>query len=397
MAIVMRLTLLSCNGMIVKRNLGKPPRAALFGLLAALLWFCASPSVAEPYLAVQQGYKCVQCHINPTGGGLRNNFGMVFAENVLPMNTLPAGSPVWLGQVVQDIVRVGGDLRAQYFDLQTPHERSQNGFQLEQLRLYADITIVPNLIGLYVDEQVAPGGATNMEAYARIGSQSNWYIKAGQFYLPFGWRLQDQSAFVREATLISMATPDKGVEFGLERGKWSAQLDVTNGELNGGQPTGYQVTGNVVRVESSWRVGASGAFIQSSLGDRNELGAYAGVRTGPVAWLTEVDLIHQQSSVSGAASINSSALGTISTGTMIPAFVEADWAIHKGNNLKLTYDYFDPQRRLLGNGQERWSVVYELTPFPFLQLRAGFRRYLGPAQQNFQNLSLAAAEVHVFL
>jgi hypothetical protein len=397
MAMIKRLALLGRNGMIVKGSPTKSPRAALFGLLAALLWFCASPSEAEPYLAVQQGYKCVQCHINPTGGGLRSNFGMVFAENVLPMNTLPEGSPVWLGQVVQDIVRVGGDLRAQYFDLETPHERSQNGFQLEQLRLYADITVIPNLIGIYVDEQVAPGGATNMEAYARIGSQSNWYIKAGQFYLPFGWRLQDQSSFVRQATLINMDAPDTGVEFGLERGKWSAQLDLTEGVLNQGKPTGYQVTSNVVRVESSWRVGASGSFTQSSIGDRNEFGAYAGLRTGPVAWLTEVDLIHQQSAVSAAASINSSTQGTILTGTSIPAFVEADWAIHKGNNLKLTYDYYDPQRRILGNGQQRWSVVYELTPFPFLQLRTGLRRYEGPAQQDSENIALAFAELHAFL
>ena len=397
MAIVTRLALLTSNGMIVKRSLAGPHRAGLFGLLVALVGSYSLPAAAEPYLAVQQGYKCVQCHINPTGGGLRNNFGMVFAESALPMNTLPAGSPVWLGQVVQDIVRVGGDLRAQYFDLETPHERSQNGFQLEQFRLYADVTVIPNLLGLYVDEQVAPGGATNMEAYARIGSQSDWYIKAGQFYLPFGWRLQDQSSFVREATLINMDAPDTGVEFGLERGKWSAQLDVTNGVINQGKPTGYQLTGNVVRVESSWRVGASGAFTQSSVGDRNELGLYAGLRTGPVAWLTEVDLIHQRSSVSGAASINTSGAGTISTGTAIPAFVEADWAIHKGNNLKLTYDYYDPQRRTLGNGQQRWSLVYELTPFPFLQFRTGVRRYDAAAQQNFENIALAFAELHAFL
>jgi hypothetical protein len=397
MAIFTRLALRASNVMIIKKNLAYPQRAALLGFLSLLVWFCSTPAGAEPYLAVQQGYKCVQCHINPTGGGLRNNFGMVFAENVLPMNTLPAGSPVWLGQVVQDIVRVGADLRADYFNLETPHQPSQNGFQLEQLRLYADITLIPNLFGIYVDEQVAPGGATNMEAYARIGSQSNWYIKAGQFYLPFGWRLQDQSSFVRQATLINMDAPDTGVEFGLERGKWSAQLDLTNGVVNLGKPTGYQVTGNVVRVESSWRVGASGAFTQSSLGDRNELGAYAGLRTGPVAWLTEVDVIHQQSSVSGAASVNNPTQGTILTGTAIPAFVEADWAIYKGNNLKLTYDYYDQQRRTVGTGVQRWSVVYELTPFPFLQFRTGLRRTDGPAQQDSENTALAFAELHAFL
>src|SRR5579871_6903065 len=82
--------------------------APLFSLVLASM----RPALAEPYLAVQQGYKCVQCHINPTGGGLRNTFGLVFAENVLPANTLPAGTPAWLGQVLPDIARIGGDLRA---------------------------------------------------------------------------------------------------------------------------------------------------------------------------------------------------------------------------------------------------------------------------------------------
>jgi hypothetical protein len=373
------------------------PTRCLYLLLAAagvLLLGHSSTAFAEPYLAVQQGYKCAQCHVNPTGGGLRNNFGLVFAENALPANTLPADAPVWLGQAVQDIIRVGGDLRAQYFDLATPHEKSVNQFLLEQFRLYADVTLIPNLLGVYVDEQVAPGGATNMEAYARLGSQSNWYIKAGQFYLPFGWRLQDQSSFVREATLISMDTPDTGVEFGLERGKWSAQLDVTNGIINQGAPNGYQVTSNVVRVESSWRVGASGSFTRSSVGNRNLLGLYAGLRTGPIAWLTEVDLVHQQGS---AAGFTTPGVGLVSTGTQIPAFVEADWLIHRGNNLKLTYDYLDPQRNTQGNGEDRWSLVYELTPFPFIQFRTGLRRQSGPSQINSENSSLAFAELHLFL
>jgi hypothetical protein len=352
---------------------------------------------AEPYLAVQQGYKCVQCHINPTGGGLRNTFGMVFAENVLPMKTLPAGAPVWLGQAVQDILRVGGDLRAEYFDEETPHQRSVNHFLLEQFRVYADVTLIPNLLGVYVDEQVAPGGATNMEAYARIGNQSDWYIKAGQFYLPFGWRLEDQSSFVRGSTLIAMFTPDTGVEFGLERGKWSAQLDVTNGIINQGRPTGYQITSNVVRVESNWRVGASGSFTQSSIGNRNLLGLYAGLRTGPVAWLAEADVVHQESSPSGASSVNTIVAGPVLTGTQIPAFLEADWLIRKGNNLKITYDYLNPQRSIQGNGADRWSLVYELTPFPFIQLRTGFRRQSGPREINAENSSMAFAELHAFL
>ena len=352
--------------------------------LACLVFASTRVAFAEPYLAVQQGYKCVACHINPTGGGLRNTFGLVFAENTMPASKLPANAPVWLGQVLQDIVRIGGDLRTDWSRTTVPQSPTQQQFALEQFRMYADISVIPNLLGLYVDEQVAPGAAQTMEAYARYGDTSNWYIKAGHFYLPFGWRLQDQTAFVRAVTGINMTTPDTGVEFGLERANWSGQLDVTNGAANAGTGSGYQVTGNLVHVQSIWRVGVSSAFTQSDTGNRSMYGLYAGVRTGPIAWLAEGDLVRQAGYPNG-------------TRTMIPALIEANWAFRKGNNLKLTYEYSDPERSVPNNAQTRWSAVYELTPIPFLQARAGFRRYQGIPQNALQNETFGFVELHVFL
>jgi hypothetical protein len=38
--------------------------------------------------------------------------------------------------------------------------------------------------------------------------------------------------------------------------------------------------------------------------------------------------------------------------------------------------------------------VYEYTPIPFLQLRAGYRYYSGIPQNNAQNQRLVLAELH---
>ncbi len=335
---------------------------------------------AEPYLAVLEGYKCNVCHVNPTGGGLRNDFGLTYAKVLLPAQTLDSTLDAWTGKIGEH-VRVGGDLRADWTRNTAPNTPSAQSFALEQFRVYGDLTLIPDRLGIYIDEQVAPNGSQNEEAYVRYGSTTEgFYFKGGQFYLPFGWRLQDQTAFVREVTGISMTTPDKGLEIGYEHASWSAQFDVTNGASNTGTGSGYQITSQVVYTKAIWRLGIAGSSTQSNLGDRRVGGLFAGLKTGPIAWLAEGDIVHDDSFPGGR--------------TLAAGLLEGNWRLLKGHNLKITAEYSDPDRSVRENQQTRYSFVYEYTPLPFLQLRAGYRHYFGIPQNNAQNQQLILAEVH---
>jgi hypothetical protein len=138
--------------------------AALLCAVIALLR--VAPAGAEPYLAVEEGYKCNVCHVNPTGGGLRNEFGVTYAKVLLPAETIDNALDSWTGKIT-DRLRVGGDLRADWTRDTAPNTPSQQAFALEQFRVYADLTIIPNKLGIYVDEQIAPNGSQNEEAYVR--------------------------------------------------------------------------------------------------------------------------------------------------------------------------------------------------------------------------------------
>ncbi len=81
--------------------------------LGALLW--AAPARSEPAFAVRTGYRCSQCHVNRTGGGLRTPFGSIYTQTTLPAellrwresgNLLPADPDARFA--------IGADLRLQY-------------------------------------------------------------------------------------------------------------------------------------------------------------------------------------------------------------------------------------------------------------------------------------------
>lgn len=355
----------------------------LAGLLA-LAALVGPRAYAEPYLAVRMGLKCQTCHVNPTGGGLRSDFGDVFAQTQLPAHPIRGDWGLWTGEVSK-FLRVGGDLRYDATATQTPGAKTESQFDMQQARAYLEAQVIPNRLLFYVDEQVAPGDATNHEAYGLFWSAAHdWYIKAGQMYLPFGFRFEDQTAYVYSVSSISMYAPDDAVELGWLGGHWDAQLDVSNGNFAGsGSGRGKEYGLQVSYVESAWRFGLAANDDDASQYRRHIYGIFAGTRTGPIAWLGEVDAVENH-------------YGALKGVTQAAALLEGNWLIASGNNLKLTFERLDPDRAAHGDNQTRWSLVYELTPVQFVQLRAGVRDYYGPSTIPSQRTKLFFVQLHGF-
>ena len=112
-------------------------------------------------------------------------------------------------------------------------------------------------------------------------------------------------------------------------------------------------------------------------------GLFAGLRTGAIAWLAEVDQIRDD-------------LSPTVTQDAIAGLIEANWLLGKGHNLKFSYEYLDPNDDVSEDHQVRYSLVWEHTPMQFLQGRVGLRSYDGVPQVDTQNRNVLFAELHGF-
>ena len=350
---------------------------------ALLVMGLGTTAQAEPYLAARMGMKCVQCHANPTGGGLRNVFGNTFAQTTLAQQRLGGEDDAWTGQLAK-WVALGGNARANYTYVDVPNQGQTNEFETEEARAYLEISAIPGRLSVYIDQRLAPGNSENMEANARWWFKENaWYVKAGRMYLPFGYRLEDDNAFVRQLSGINMQAPDEGIEVGAEYGNLSAQFAISNG-AGGGDETdhGKQYVTRVEFTQPRWRAGASLLFNDADAGDRTGAGLFGALNLGPVTLLGEVDYIEDDGIGSGTE--------------LLATLAEANWLLAQGHNLKATYEWFEPSEDIDEDEQTRSSLLYEWSPIQFLQVRAGVRLYDGIPQNDTQNREQAFVQLHGF-
>lgn len=347
----------------------------IVGLAAVLV---TQPAQAEPYFSVMAGKKCMACHVNPTGGGKRTAFGNAFGQKTLSARS---ADTFWDGKVMEYLA-VGGDIRASAISNMVPNQEDEFEFDLEEALLFIEVPLLADRITLYLDQQFAPS-STNREAYALLHFRERTvYLKAGKFFLPHGYRLEDDTELVREITGLNMENPDEGVEAGIELGQTSFRLAVTNGTAGGSEvDTGKQFSLQGEYYRSRWRIGGNVNFNDADNAERTILGGFAGLKTGPVSWLGEINYIDDD------------ALGPAGRKQWV-SFAEANWWIRKGHNLKFTYGHFDPDDDVDEDERNRYSIVYEYFPFPFSQLRIGFRSNDGIPQNDAQNAELLFVQLH---
>lgn len=350
-------------------------------LWLAVIALAPQAALSEPYLAIREGLKCIACHVNPSGGGMRNDFGRAYGQRVLPS----AGAAEYGDFRLSESIAVGANFRFNLESFRQSGAEDTLSFETERANVYLHAALIPRRLALYLDQQLAPAGL-NREAWALVRNDAGTlYAKAGKLFLPFGWRLQDDSAFVRESSGINFLTPDNGVELGVETGRWSGQLAVSNGSAGGGETDeGKQLTARLELVERRWRIGA-GVSRNDADGDRLLAGIFSGLNVlgsevlAEAVWIRDTNI--------DALADDREQLATL---------LEINREVIDGNNVKLTLEFLDPDLDVDEDHRNRISLVWEATPIPLLQIRLGTRQSEGIPQSPVQNADLYFVQLHAW-
>lgn len=321
----------------------------------------ANAALALPRFSIMTGMQCINCHINPTGGELRNSYGSSdFVDDHLRL--IPAhGNDYDFSPKINDNILLGGDIRFQYlFDGHTQRTtfQSMEGAIYSLIRLYTSTN-------LFVKYDFAN---TAYEAYGLYNFNSLYsYIKVGAFLPSYGIRLDDHTAYTRGGNLgYLLGIPqvgliffpdyrDLGVEIGSKLGNFFATIDVTNGDgINNINFNSRKAL--IGRVEYIWKsfvnfMLGSSAYVA---GDTKLYGVHAGIGISKrLTILSELDW---------ARSLPNSSINEKSTA----AFVEVSYNLTNGLFCVGRFDYF--QSLSAGQTYTRYIVGADIFPIPHIDL-----------------------------
>ncbi len=327
---------------------------------------------------------CRACHINPSGGGMRNEHGRQFAQETLIF-------PKWESEKKKEghghgrhgghteheekkaedggiafnrFLSVGGDFRFTYLHAQKESpSRFKDTFFPMQMDIYLLFHPHPRLSLFYQD-----GIRGSREAFG-LGQFANdtAHLKIGRFLPPFGLKLDDHTSFIRKELGFDNVygnESDAGIELGFSNHPGFGNLAIFNGagpDEDNNRAKGISATGGL-KTNTIW---LAGSFFHNKTGQgttesiKEYVGIYTAYRINRLALLGEWDYISTQTS--------SRTNGTV-------AFAEASVLIRKGIAAKIKYDSHDPNRKTGGDHIQRYTFGFDLYPAPHTEVFIQYRK-----------------------
>jgi len=333
-------------------------------------------SYAIPRFAAQMNLPCQSCHVNPSGGGMRNAFGESFGRDSLSVKTWRQDYALDdFTTKLSEFLTYGADFRfLAFYQSKSNPDASLSSFFPMQTDLYFNLA-VSKKISLFVNPAFGPYNRLEAFGIARV-LPANGYVKLGRFTPPYGLRFDDHTSYVRQATPFRNGMGQQsGVELGFRSGFLSAMGAVTNGmrgDLDGNVAKAVfgKLEGGGELGPLRLRAGVASYNDVSSIERINLLGGY-GIATLMEELTITADIERIQGN-SSSMSVSSDLNQRNAPGTdlkQLALMIEADYPLIQGVDLKVMYDFFDPNTDVKSGTTVRYSGGLEFMPVSGVELR----------------------------
>ncbi len=376
---------------------------------ALLVLLSASSAQALPRFAARKGLPCQACHVDPSGGGMRNDFGAhVFANTELPL--AGRGTP---SRAPDTPAGLGADLRVLYEYLRRTDadQPKLDSFYLMEASLYASAEPWPGMT-VYLAPTFHGSESVFFEAAVVVRPAQAWllrdspmeslYVKGGRFVPVYGLKLANHTAFVRKQLGFGVASRVTGVEVGFSPGPFEIQASVFNGT---GERDWDENAGKGVSGRASYRlrtrpvkaeVGVSGYLNTDGLpadedpggnDTRREdlrVGGFASLTVGRFTWIGEAD-ISQIDDRRELAEVR-----------RLATFQELAILAVRGLDLLVSYELWDDDTEKTGNAVHRVGGGVDLYTWPGTEISVRYRQTLGEERHPMARIREVVAVGHWF-
>jgi hypothetical protein len=332
--------------------------------LLAFVGLLGEQSAALPRFSSRTGAKCQSCHVNPSGGSMRQSFGVQYGRETLPV---PAWSEDFqledFTTVLTNFLGVGADFRTLYY-YQKEASGSSNSFGQMQGDVYLNFRIAKR-VNMFLKKSLG----SSYEVFGLLNIlPASGHIKVGKFVPNFGTKMDDHTAFIRDSTGFSSA---------------SGRPELTGGEI-GFAPGAFTIVGGFYNATTiDFAGGNSKAFLGRAeglfgLGKATHLGLGANVFATKLTDGSTRTMVgafgsfsHEDLTVFGEIDAMKTKLGQTVSGLV--AYLEVDYVVTPGLDWKLAYDFYDRDTDVKTGSTSRYSVGLEFFPLAGVELRPMYR------------------------
>jgi hypothetical protein len=341
-------------------------------MFLSVVFLIVDVASALPRFSSRTGARCQSCHVNPSGAGMRQPFGVQYGRDKLPV-------PEWSEELalddfstqLTDFVSIGADFRTLFFYRQIPDTGSSspsnsNAFFQMQGDVYMQFRLARK-VSIYIDKGIYSG----LEIFGLLNLlPANGFIKVGKFVPNYGTKLDDHTTFIREATGFS---PERGRPelTGVEMGIHPGPLSITGGLYNASDGFGAGTGNNKAvlgRAEGLFKLDQNmflglGANVFSRRGP-------AGVRTTLIGGMGSFS--YETFTIFGEVDLIKTKTGSATVDGLV-TYIEASYMVTPGLDLKLAYDFYDPDKDLKTGAVSRYSIGFEFFPISGVEVRPIYR------------------------